>query len=534
MRKIKRSTFLFLLSALLISFTNKADIPGNKIEKSFFLSDDSVSVNVQTDSLGGIPADTTHLIEILGLALPDSVPVVTNDLIMDRLSCLQKDIPLHFNPYVRGFVDYFTIRNRRYSRRVLSRENVYFPLFERYLEKYDLPNELKYLAVVESALLPKAVSHAAAVGLWQFIPAAAKDYKLKMNVYIDERMDPEKATDAACRYLRNLHRMFGGNWELALAAYNCGPGNVRKAIKRAGGQADFWAIFPFLPKETRGYVPSLTAIIYTMNHAVDHEIKPDTLLYATLTDTILINQSLDLQKLSLQLSLAPDELFKLNPEVKKAILPATARNYPLKVPATHKNVLVANRISMLDSCKLPGVVQPSYQNIAIVKKPKTPPTGRTLVPSDSATAPDSLQKREYIVASGDNLSRIAFKNNVTVEQLRNWNNLGETNKLHSRQKLVLYTATAENIVLASTTVASDEVKVELKKTAKTSLKAASLSKKSGSKKGLSQVKQIHTVQPNDTLWGISKRYKNIPVEQIKKLNRLKSNKLRPGMKLIIS
>lgn len=529
MIKIKLFTFLFFLPALLISFTIKADIPGNKNEKEFyFLSD---SIGSLTDSLAAVPADTTHLIEILGLALPDSVPMVTNDLIMDRLSCLQKDIPLHFNPYVRGFVDYFTIRNRKYSRRVLSRENVYFPLFERYLEKYNLPNELKYLAVVESALLPKAVSHAAAVGLWQFIPSAAIDYKLKMNAYIDERMDPEKATDAACRYLRNLHRSFGGNWELALAAYNCGPGNVRKAIRRAGGQADFWAIFPFLPKETRGYVPSLTAIIYTMNHAVDHEIKPDTLLYATLTDTVLINQSLDLQKLSLQLSLAPDVLPKLNPEVKKAVLPATIKNYPLKVPVTHKSTLAANRISILDSCKLPGLITPSYQNIAVVKKPVTPPVSQALAPTDTASAPDSLLKREYIVVAGDNLSRIASKNKVTVEQLRTWNNLNQGEKLYSRQKLILYTNAAENLLLANNKTIADDLETEPGVRVKST---SSNRKKSSGRKPLAPVKLVHTVQPNDTLWSISRRYRNIPVEKIKKLNRLKSNELRPGMRLIIS
>ncbi|MDQ3291449.1 MAG: transglycosylase SLT domain-containing protein, partial [Bacteroidota bacterium] len=415
MMKIRLLTLLFLFSGLLLSLESKAGFFLNIKNKEVVLAD-TLYPTALTDTVQ--LADTTRLEEILGLALPDSVPMVTNDLIMDRLSCLQKEIPLHFNPYVRGFVDYFTIRNRKYSRRVLSRENVYFPLFEQYLAKYNLPNELKYLAVVESALLPKAVSRAAAVGLWQFIPSAASDYKLKMNAYIDERMDPEKATDAACRYLRNLHRMFGGNWELALAAYNCGPGNVRKAIKRAGGQADFWAIFPFLPKETRGYVPSLTAIIYTMNHAVEHEITPDTLLYATATDTILINQSLDLKKLSMQLNLDPEELPKLNPEVKKAILPVNIRNYPLKVPTTHKTLLASNRTTILDSCKLPDLIQPSYQNILIAKKTAAPaPVPVTSLPTDSA-ATDSLQKKEYIVAAGDNLTRIANRHNITIEQLR--------------------------------------------------------------------------------------------------------------------
>ncbi|QNF31706.1 transglycosylase SLT domain-containing protein [Adhaeribacter swui] len=514
-------TLSFILTSLLFSFTSEASF--FKKEQKRFIPVDTLYPTALTDTVR--LSDTTRLEEILGFALPDSVPMVTNELILDRLSCLQKEIPLQFNPYVRGFVDYFTIRNRKYSRRILSRENVYFPLFERYLAKYGLPNELKYLAVVESALLPKAVSHAAAVGLWQFVPAAASDYKLKINAYIDERMDPEKATDAACRYLRNLHRMFGGNWELALAAYNCGPGNVRKAIKRASGQADFWTIFPYLPKETRGYVPSLTAIIYTMNHAVEHEIVADTILYATLTDTIMINHSLDLKRLSEQLSLDPEELTKLNPEVKKAILPATIRNYPLKVPATHKNQLVANRASILDSCKLPGVVTPSYQNIALANKQATPPVPITKsLPSDSA-ATDSLQQKEYIVAAGDNLSRIAKKHNVTVAQLLAWNNLTAEDKLFARQKLLLFIPVSSNPLLASNASATEpEPAVQLVSARKTNT----------TKKSLPKVTQIHTVQPNDTLWSISRRYNDIPVEKIKKLNKLKNNSLRPGMKLVIS
>ncbi|RDC64657.1 LysM peptidoglycan-binding domain-containing protein [Adhaeribacter pallidiroseus] len=517
--RINLFTLSLILTGLLFSLTSKANFL--KKEQKRGIPTDTLYPTALTDTVR--LADTTRLEEILGFALPDSVPMVTNELILDRLSCLQKEIPLQFNPYVRGFVDYFTIRNRKYSRRILSRENVYFPLFERYLAKYNLPVELKYLAVVESALMPRAVSHAAAVGLWQFIPSAASDYKLKINAYIDERMDPEKATDAACRYLRNLHRMFGGNWELALAAYNCGPGNVRKAIKRAGGQADFWAIFPYLPKETRGYVPSLTAIIYTMNHAVEHEIQADTLLYATLTDTIVVNHSLDLKKLSQQLSLDPDELPKLNPEVKKAILPATIRSYALKVPATHKNQLVANRTSILDSCKLPGVVTPSYQNIALAQKSASLPITTTSSTSDSADT-DSLQQKEYIVAVGDNLSRIAQKNNVTIAQLLSWNNLNSDDKLFARQKLVLFTPASSNNLLANnTTSAEPEVKIQL----------ASFRKSSG-KKTLPKVKKTHTVQPNDTLWSISRRYNDIPVEKIKKLNKLKNNSLRPGMKLVIS
>jgi len=482
------------------------------------------------DSIFSVKPDTIPF-TVFPIIVPlDSVPMIPNDLVRDRLACLERTIPLQYNSYVQGFVNYFTIRNRKYTRRILEREQVFFPLFEKYLEKYDLPSELKYLSVVESALNPKAVSWAKAVGLWQFMAPTASDFRLKINEYVDERMDPEKSTEAACKFLKQLHRTFG-SWEMALAAYNCGPGNVRKAIARSGGKKTFYEVFPYLPKETRSYVPSFAAIVYTMNHADAHELIPDTMLYAVDTDTVLINQSLDLSKLALQLNLPAEEIKRLNPAIRKGYLPETIRNYPLKVPVIQRELLAINRVAILDSCRIPVIIK-LEPTIMMASTTTVKSSSASPVLSDSAQT-DSLQKIEYVVAKGDYLNKIAQQHQVTTTQLREWNNL-RNGSLIAGQKLIVYTTILEVKPQqpAAETVAATEPD---KKTEENITAAIHYPKKSTKTKKLAQeVKLIHAVQPGDTLWNISRKYNNIPVEQIKKMNKLKTNELKPGQKLVIS
>jgi membrane-bound lytic murein transglycosylase D len=516
------SLFIFIAAPLSVAFGYTPDTTSNK---------NSTAEKPLNDSIVALVPDTSYALTLPLVVRQDSVPMIPHELVMDRLSCLQGTIPLHYNSYVQGFVNYFTIRNRRYTRRILERENVYFPLFEKYLAKYNLPQELKYLAVVESALNPRAVSWAKAVGLWQFMSPTAGDYKLQITPFIDERMDPEKSTEAACKFLKQLYRMFG-DWELVMAAYNCGPGNVRKAIARSGGKKSFWEIFPYLPKETRSYVPSFTAIVYTMNHAPDHEIVPDTLLYPIATDTVLINQSLDLNRLALQLSLGAQDLHQLNPAIRKGVLPETIKNYPLKVPARAREVLAMNRTAILDSSRVPVIMKTILPETMVaasttVKKAPQP------LPADSAQgtpAADSLQATEYVVQKGDFLERIARRNQVTIAQLREWNNLSGST-VRPGQKLVVYTASAKQPEEAPETVAAATPAPEVKVNKAFSTKA---SRKSKSAKVVEEVKLIHAVQQGDTLYNISKRYNNIPVERIKKLNKLKNDEIKPGQKLVLS
>ncbi len=461
--------------------------------------DDSLILAGDTAKLS--PADLDLLVEY--------IPNETNEVIQDRLSCLESEIPLTFNPFVRNFIDYFTIRNRNYARTMLSRQNVYFPLFEKYLKKYNMPEEMKYLAIVESGLNPKAASWAKAVGLWQFIPVTGREYGLDQNQYIDERMDPEKATDAACRFLSRLYKSYG-DWELAMAAYNCGPGNVNKAIRRAGGgKKTFWEIFPYLPKETRSYVPSMTAIIYTMNYAPEHNIFTDSVLYAQDVKTLIIDQAVDLEKLADELHVEHTQLLALNPEIKKNVLPANTRNYKLRVPAERATLLAsADDVSCMIAAASPYTPKPEPEQP--ITEPATAPA---LLAENKTEEPKQTEKTTYKVKRGDNLTSIAAKYNVTVDELKEWNNLKRSSIMANQQLAIYQPKPAEALAMAT----------ETKKPAKAN--RVTISKK--------QQEIIHHVQPGDTLWTISQKYDGISVDKIKKLNKLKSNQIKPGQKLIL-
>ena len=468
----------------------------------------------------------------------DLIPNEPDEVIADRLSCIESEIPLTFNPYVRNFVDYFTIRNRKYTRRMLERENLYFPLFEKHLKANNMPTELKYLAVVESALNPKAKSAVGAMGLWQFMPATGNDFQLIQNSFYDERMDPEQSTIAACKFLRSLHRMFG-DWELALAAYNCGPGNVRKAIKRAGGgKQTFWAIFPYLPKETRGYVPSFTAVMYAMNYADHHKISSDSLLFPIATDTVLLNQGIDLDKFSAELSMDPEELKKLNPALKKNYIPETVRNFAIKVPAEKRVVLAQNRSTIFTNSKFISPVYKAPVPVMVAKAEKPEPVKPEMPKTEADSANSTQQQIAYKVKRGDYLAKIAREHNVTMADLKTWNKLKTTN-IQVNQELVIFQAatpqdsTQTTLLASAETKPAEEATTEVKPTQAPVVKTAMV-KKPAPVKHLKEKMIIHSVQPGDTLWNISKKYNGISVEDIKKKNKLKSDELKPGQKLVIS
>jgi membrane-bound lytic murein transglycosylase D len=470
----------------------------------------------QEDSLKPIKVDSTTLLSPEELALLiEYIPNVPNEVIADRLSCIDTEIPLEFNNYVRNFIDYFTIRNRKYMRTMLTRENVYFPMYEKYLKKHDMPMELKYLSIVESGLNPKAQSPVGAAGLWQFMKPTAGDYGLKFNQYIDERLDPEKSTDAALRFLRRLHKTYG-DWELAMAAYNCGPGNVNKAIRRAGGgKKTFWEIFPYLPKETRGYIPSMTAIIYTMHHAADHNIFSDSILYQPQVAYLEVTQELDIEKLAWELHVTPEELMALNPEVKKTIIPQQMRNYKLRIPVERAALLASAADKSCIMMAAAPTREPARKPIDLTETPILLASVKSEQPTEVKKEEKAVeQKKIHTVQRGDNLTQIASQHQVTVAELKEWNKLSSSN-LQLNQKLVIYNAAAkEQQAIASN---KDIDKAD---------------KKSAEK--VEQKQMIHHVEPGDTLWTISRKYDGITIEQIKKLNKLKSDNLKPGQKLILS
>lgn len=414
----------------------------------------------------------------------------TPELFADRLSCIQKQIPLTYNNTVHGFIDYFTVRNRDYTRMMQRRQDLFFPLFEKYLAEYNLPDELKYLSIIESGLNPRAVSKARAVGLWQFMSGTGRYFDLKTDWYVDDRMDPEKSTDAACRYLAQLYRMFG-NWELALAAYNSGPGTVRKAVRRSGYKKSFWEVYPHLPRETRAYVPQFIAIIYALNYTEQHNLLETAREEIPSYDTLAVKQFLHFETLAKLTGTCLEDLQKLNPAVIRNVLPANSRFPIIKMPIHAKVALDLNRASILDSASRVG----RKENELYAANP-----------SVNAVSTIGREQITYKVVSGDVLGSIAIQYGVRIGDIKSWNNLS-SNSIRAGQRLVLWVSPSKAVVSARG-VASEPVL-------------------------LSPDTKTYIVQPGDTLWDISKKLPGLTVEKIKTLNNLKSNNLQPGQKLIV-
>ncbi|CAG4990150.1 Membrane-bound lytic murein transglycosylase D [Dyadobacter sp. CECT 9275] len=464
--------------------------------------------------------------EIALAYLPDveeigNTPSIPEPLLRERFARLEKSIPLNYNKSSHEFVEYFIYKKANFTRTMMEKMPLYFPLFEKTLQKYGLPQELKYLSMIESGLNPRAISRARAGGLWQFMSATGREFGLQQNGYIDERFEPVKATDAACRYLTQLHNIFG-DWELALASYNTGPGNVKRAMRRSRGTT-FWTIYNVLPKETRSYVPQFVAMNYMMNYGHDHGIYPENPEYLVPSDTIHINGYIDLEAFCTNSGIDFEELNKLNPQITKTILPDNTQGFVLKVPSVKYTYLVANRSSIMDSCTrrlLPGQVMLARTDSASTDSVLAA-TGKLYANTEEEdeepeTASRVRSKRTtHTVRRGETLQSIASKNRVEVAQLKKWNRL-RSSRIRKGQHLVLYKQVREKVpvknAVASTYGSATEAPVKSHKKIKM---------------------RYHTVQHGDTLWTISQRY-GLPLSDLKRANRIRGNEIKPGMKLLIS
>src|SRR5690606_18229348 len=278
----------------------------------------------------------------------DHIPDFTYDEVKERVDAMSTEMPFELNETIFSFINYFTVRNRAYSRMILERKDTYLPLFEDALERHGMPDDIKYLAIIESGLNPKAVSRVGAMGLWQFMPATGREYKLYVNSHVDDRMDPELATEAAVKYLKALHRMFG-NWEVALAAYNCGPGNVRKAIRRSGGKKNFWEIYNYLPKETRSYVPQFQAFLYILNNLEAHNLHLEEPTYPIEYEKIRFDRAFSLDRLAELTAICIKDLETINPSVKNKVIPVSHRSMEVKIPKSKVFFLTENLAWISDS-----------------------------------------------------------------------------------------------------------------------------------------------------------------------------------------
>ena len=261
----------------------------------------------------------------------DYAPDFSYQTLEKNYQALELEIDIAFNERVKAFINYFTVRERGYTRQMIQKKEIYFPIFEKYLKKYELPQELKYLPIIEAGLNPKAVSGPKAVGLWQFMAPTAREQGLRMDWYIDERMDPEKSTEAACKYIKWLYNIFK-DWKMTLAAYNSGIGNVQRAMRRAGNKKDFWKVYRYLPRETRSYVPQFAAILYTMEYADEHNLYVEAPEYPVEFETITINQFVYLKAFAKESGISLKTLNMLNPAIKKGAIPTSAKNFQLRIP----------------------------------------------------------------------------------------------------------------------------------------------------------------------------------------------------------
>ena len=346
----------------------------------------------------------------------DSVNISTSDSVyMERLSKLPNIIELPYNSTVRKCIDLY-VERRKSVEYMLGLGTFYFPMIEETLDKYGLPLELKYLVVVESAMNPSALSRAGASGLWQFIISTGKIYGLEINNLIDERRDPIKSTDAACRHLKDLYDTFQ-DWSLALAAYNCGGGNVIKAIKRSGGKKDYWAIYPYLPRETRSYVPLFIATNYIMNYYASYQLSPVQISLPLATDTVMVNQMIHFDQIADILHIDKDLIRALNPQYKRDIIPGNFQSQILKLPAMQAYAFVEKENEIVN-----------YRADELF-------TNRKYV--DISSIEDRREKIIHRVKSGETVTTIANKYGVTSAEVRKWNGL-RSNRVPKQKRLILY------------------------------------------------------------------------------------------------
>ncbi|MDE5632131.1 MAG: transglycosylase SLT domain-containing protein, partial [Muribaculaceae bacterium] len=348
-----------------------------------------------------------------------------DDLLIERLGKLPTVIEMPFNSLVKSAIRYYANRPQLVEN-MLGLSLYYMPIFEAALERHKMPLELKYLPVIESALVPTAVSKAGAGGLWQFMPPTAKGLGLEINSLVDQRRDPYLASDAAARYLKQLYQTYD-DWSLAIAAYNCGPGNVNKALRRAGdGKHDFWEIYPFLPPETRGYVPTFIAANYIMNYHKDHNISPALARRPLVTDTVHVTRRVHFDQISQVMDIPVAELRALNPQFRTDLIPGDIRPYSLVLPSLQAYAYIVNEDSIVNHNAT------KYSRRGVVEPASGASTGR----DSKGEYYDEEVVKWHTVKKGETLSKIARKYGVSVADIRKYNRVGKSVKAGKKLKIV--------------------------------------------------------------------------------------------------
>jgi membrane-bound lytic murein transglycosylase D len=452
--------------------------------------------------------------------VPYTIIVQDPEIVKTRLKTIENIMPMVYNESVEFWLHFFMQRRPNFTKNMMEETGVYFPIFEKILKEHNMPEELKYLAILESGLNPKAISRAKAVGLWQFMSFTGKEYGLTINENVDERMHPEKATDAACRYLKYLNKRFD-DWDLALASYNTGQGRISRTMKKTG-LSNYWDLHPHIPKDTRHYVPQFIALAYLMNFGQEHGIIPEKINSRPPLENIYVEGNVDLEILAALTHTDIADLQAYNPHLKKTILPLTRYGYEVALPTTSIPYFNDNRVAILDSAskrfkKTDDVLLASDNNSEVLARVASEPSEEgTIVigrPAQANAATDDEYvnvtrkvKRIHKVKSGEVLSKIASRYDVSVNDIKRWNNKNSS-KVLLGESLAIYVDKNEKV------------------------KSNSLVAKTSSE----NVKQstIHTVRRGDTLWNISQKYEGVSVNDIKKWNNLKGNNVVVGQKIRI-
>ncbi len=456
-----------------------------------------------------MPSDDQSAIDSLA-RIEQGIPtalMIDPSLIQQRLKSIEGRIPLVYNVHSHQFVEYFAFKKAAFTQRMLEKRDLYFPLYEKYLKLYNLPDELKYLSLIESGLETKALSNKGAGGLWQFMPYTARgDFGLRVDSFVDERFDPERATEAACKYMRQLYRIFG-DWHMVLAAYNTGPGNVKRAIRKCGAN-NFWGIYNCLPSQTRNYVPQYIAITYMMNFHWDHQIQAQEWAQNMPSDTVHVNGYLNLNVLSNLSGFSIDTFRVLNPHILSNTIPASHQRIIMRIPSQKYAFFKENRQKILDSAAYFGP-RAIGQDSSMLVQPV-----------------EEWVKKKHVVRKGENIYEVARRVDVSVFELKRINRL-RSNRI--RKGKILYYFVKEwvmpKIEVAKLDSLTNEGEIPTAKMVEnTSKKSVKVSKKT----------QYYKVRSGDTLSEIADKHPGLTVEKIKKLNRLRSKPIQPGMRLRIS
>lgn len=423
----------------------------------------------------------------------DSITLTSNipdEVYMERLNRINSFIPLSYNSIVKNHIIYYTEKMPSKASHILGLSSYYLPIFEEIFDYYGLPKELKAMAIIESALNPVAVSRARAKGMWQFMYRTALQYNLKINSYVDERLDPIASTHAAAKYLRDSYTIFG-DWFLAISSYNCGVGNVNKAIRRAGSR-DFWKIYPYLPRETRGYVPSFIAAMYMLEYYKEHNLRPAQFNLPAHVDTFKVNKNLHFEQISAVIGIPVDELKNYNPQYIQNIIPGNSGDHILQLPFNYTVPFVEKEKEVY-----------AYKDSVYFN-----PITKESIRKNAATTNGG--DRVHIVKRGETLGHIAMKYHVSVKNLMRWNGLSSKSVLRIGQRIRIYGGSGPAVSSSSG-----------------GSKSSATTSKSGGY-------EWYTIKKGDTLLGIAYKFKGVSLNDILILNGLtKNSKIYPGRKIKI-